>query len=54
MISKKLRAWREKHGLSQAQAAKALAIPVRTLQGWELGRKPGRYALVAIEKAITK
>lgn len=35
-----LRAWRATHRLSQAEAAAWLAVPVRTLQKWELGRAP--------------
>jgi transcriptional regulator with XRE-family HTH domain len=37
--SEHLAAWRSEHGLSQSQAAAALGVSVRTLQGWELGRR---------------
>ena len=33
-----LRAWRERFGLTQAEAAEALSVPLRTLQEWEQGR----------------
>lgn len=36
-----LRAWRERLGLSQSRAAALVGVPVRTLQGLELGRSPG-------------
>lgn len=36
-----VRAWREARGLSQAQAAEALVVPVKTLQGWEQGKPCG-------------
>lgn len=33
-----LKAWREKHGLTQKRAAEALLVPERTLEDWEQGR----------------
>ena len=37
--------WRKYHGLSQAQAATLLHVPVKTLQGWEQGRPmPSHFA----------
>jgi transcriptional regulator with XRE-family HTH domain len=40
-----LKEWRAQKGLSQTEAAIALGVPVRTLQGWELGR-PMPYPLL--------
>jgi transcriptional regulator with XRE-family HTH domain len=37
-ISRVLKEWRAREGLSQTEAAIRLGISVRTLQGWELGR----------------
>jgi hypothetical protein len=36
--AKVLKDWRAQTGYSQAEAAISLGVPVRTLQGWELGR----------------
>lgn len=33
-----LRAFRKARSLSQSGAARALGVPVRTLQAWEIGR----------------
>lgn len=33
-----LKEWRAQEGLSQTEAAIRLGVPVRTPQGWELGR----------------
>src|SRR5271168_4030710 len=33
-----LKEWRRQESLSQTEAAIRLGVPVRTLQGWELGR----------------
>ena len=41
-IADALRAWRARHGLSQAAASARLGVSVRTLQGWE-GRHPAVY-----------
>lgn len=40
-----LKAWRERRGLSQSQAAKALEMPVRSLQNWEIARVSPRGVL---------
>ncbi len=37
-----LKAWRAEQGFSQVEAAIRLGVPLRTLQGWELGR-PMQY-----------
>ena len=34
-----LKEWRAQKGLSQTEAAIALGVPVRTLQGWEAGTR---------------
>jgi DNA-binding transcriptional regulator YiaG len=50
---RRLRAWRERHNLSQSEAALKLQISKRTLQEWEQGRAvPRGFARTAIEKAI--
>lgn len=43
---------REKTGLSQSNFAKKYGIPVRTLQGWEAGRKAPDYILEMIAKNV--
>ena len=40
-----LQKWRARLGVSQASAAELLGVPVRTLQGWEIGR-PIQYPLL--------
>ena len=37
MTAADLKAWRERLGLTQRQAAEALRCSYRTLQGWEAG-----------------
>ncbi len=37
-----LKAFRDKHGLSQAQLAKLLPVNLRTLQEWESAREKGQ------------
>lgn len=50
MTIKELRA---STGLSQAKFAERYSIPVRTLQGWECGRRnPPAYALAMLEKLV--
>jgi DNA-binding transcriptional regulator YiaG len=54
-----LQAWRKREGLSQSQAAKAIGIPIDTLQNWEQGRyEPKgtflRQALLDRMKSISK
>lgn len=39
-FSDQLRAWRDRHNLTQADAAAALRVSFRTLQAWESGRTP--------------
>lgn len=38
VMADQIKAWREARGLSQAQAAERLGVPLRTLEGWEAGR----------------
>lgn len=50
-----LKAWRARLGLTQAEAARWLDVPVRTYEGWEFGRafdRPHvlRLAIMALEK----
>lgn len=45
MTPSDLKSWRAALGLSQAGAAEALGVPVRTLQNWEIGR-PIQYPLL--------
>ena len=45
--------WRERKGLTQADAAKKLGISVRTLQNWEIARNmPRGYGLNALLNRI--
>jgi transcriptional regulator with XRE-family HTH domain len=46
-----LKEWRARTGYSQVEAAIRLGVPVRTLQGWELGRPMPYPAL--LQKAIS-
>lgn len=40
-------------GLSQAQFAEKYDLPVRTLQGWEIGKStPAPYVLRMLEKLV--
>ena len=49
----KLKAAREKLGLSQSQAAKSWDIPLKTLQKWEQNeRTPRGFALAQLEKML--
>ena len=41
-----LRAFRSRHGLSQAQAAAALGVSVRTWEAWEAGRRSLRDGML--------
>jgi transcriptional regulator with XRE-family HTH domain len=53
-FTKALKAWRERKGFTQAQAAAKLGISVRTLQNWEIERNmPRGFGLNALLKAIT-
>ena len=50
---KAVKDWRERKGLTQADAAKKLGISIRTLQNWEIARNmPRGYGLTALMKAI--
>ncbi len=52
-FTKKLKAWRDRKGFTQTEAAKHLGISVRTLQNWEIERNmPRGYGLVALVRAI--
>jgi len=53
-FTKTLKAWRERKGFTQTEAAKHLGISVRTLQNWEIERNmPRGFGLTALLKAIT-
>jgi DNA-binding transcriptional regulator YiaG len=53
-LGNKLRAWRERKGLSQAEAAKVLSVGVSTLRHWEQGvTEPQGLAKRALLKEIT-
>jgi DNA-binding transcriptional regulator YiaG len=43
--------WRVSLGMTRQQAANALGMPVRTVQGWELGRQPQHPSLVRLAMA---
>lgn len=46
-----LKEWRAQTGYSQVEAAISLGVPVRTLQGWELGRRMPYPAL--LQRAVS-
>ena len=49
MIADELKLWREKWEMSQAEAAAALGVPIRTYQNWEQGtRSPQGLSLQAV------
>ena len=48
MMMAALKQFRRRRRLSQSQAAKALGVPVRTLQGWEAGRTPRKLTAEAV------
>ena len=39
-------------GLSQSKFAERYGIPVRTLQGWEAGKKVPGYVLTLLENSV--
>ena len=39
-------------GLSQSKFAERYGIPVRTLQGWEAGKKVPDYVLVLLDRVV--
>lgn len=45
---------RERTGLSQGKFAEKYRIPVRTLQGWEIGREPPEYVLYLLERCVSE
>lgn len=50
-----LKAWRQRKGFSQSQAAAKLGIPIYTLQNWEIARtKPVGFAHEAWLKVLQK
>ena len=54
-LARKLKAAREKHGLSQTQASKAWGIPLHTLTKWEQDQHtPRGFALTAIIEKLDK
>jgi len=53
-LSKNLRAWRGRQGLSQSQAAARLGINVRSIENWEQGANaPTGLAMTALLALIT-
>jgi transcriptional regulator with XRE-family HTH domain len=54
-ISKSLRAWRIRAGLTQTAAAARFGVKIRQYQNWEAGTSgPRGLTLRAVEKAIAK
>jgi putative transcriptional regulator len=54
-IPAQLRAWRERHGLSQSAAAQRLGLTLDTLQNWEQSRnQPRGLARASLLKLIAK
>ena len=54
-LQRKLKAAREKLGLSQSQMAEKLGVPVRTLQRWEQNQStPRGLALTSINKTLDR
>ena len=50
---KTIKDWRERKGLTQADAARKLGISIRTLQNWEIARNmPRGFGLSALVKVI--
>ena len=50
-----LKAWREERKLTQAEAARVLEIPLKTLQNWEIARtKPQGFAHTAILRFLER
>lgn len=43
---------RERTGLSQSKFAARYGIPVRTLQGWEIGKRVPDYVIHLLERCI--
>jgi DNA-binding transcriptional regulator YiaG len=37
-FAKKLKAWRRREKLSQSESAESIAVPIHTLQNWEIAR----------------
>lgn len=49
-----LKAYRDKKGITQAEAAAELGVNLRTFQNWECSRStPRGFALTAITKLVT-
>ena len=54
-ISTDLKRFRARRKLSQTAAARALGVPVRTLQDWEQGRRtPGALTASALRSRMGK
>ncbi len=51
-VSKRLRAWRRRFGLTQSGAAAALGVSLRSIENWEQGRNTPRG--LALESLTTK
>jgi hypothetical protein len=49
-FGKSLKLWRGKR--LQKEAADVLDVNLRTYEGWENGRKPGRYAINEIKRRM--
>ena len=58
-MARKLSRWRARLEMTQADAANLLGVPLRTYQGWELGRRIEReriliFALAHLEENSKK
>lgn len=47
-LAARLRGWRARHGMTQAEAAAALRVPLKTFHNWEYGRGCALAELVAM------
>lgn len=53
MIPELLRSWRASHAWTQAQAADALGVDLRTYQDWEQGRRNPAHAATGARSIIS-
>lgn len=53
MTGADIRSWRERLGLTQAEAAKRLQVPLNTLKNWEQGQqRPDKWRAEGLRKKM--